>query len=76
MNRTDKWMEMYNNVWNFVTEHHRGPSRHHPEDSRLLNWLKYNRKRLNKGLLTPERKELIIRLRNYIGSFCRVNQYC
>ena len=76
MNKTDlKWREKYAAVWQFVTEHHRGPTRHHPEEGRLLNWLKYNRKCMNKQTLPPERAELIVKLRNYINSFCRVNQY-
>ncbi len=76
MVRTENWNRKYKVVWDFVTEHQRGPTRHHPEEARLMNWMKYNRKRLNKGLLSPEKKELFIRLRNYISSFCRVNQYC
>ncbi|MGN0282893.1 MAG: hypothetical protein ACI4B3_11455 [Prevotella sp.] len=77
MNKTDKkWRKKYKEVWNFVTEHHRGPTRHHPEEASLLNWMKYNRKRMNKDILQPDRKELLLSLRNYISSFCRVNQYC
>lgn len=76
MSRTEKWKEMYDNIWAFTTEHRRGPTRHHKEEARMLNWLKYNRKRMNKNLISPERKKLIEELRAFIGSFCRVNQYC
>ena len=41
----------------------------------MLNWLKYNRKMLNKDQLSPEHKELILRLKAFISSFNRVNQY-
>ncbi len=42
----------------------------------MLNWLKYNRKLLNRDALSPERKEEILKLKALISSFNRVNQYC
>ena len=69
------WQSKYDAIWTFVSENHRGPSRHHLEEKRMLNWLKYNRKMLNKGVLSPEKTDLIMRLRAYIASFNRINQY-
>lgn len=75
MNRDESWNKKYNELWQFVTDHHRGPTRHHLEEKRMLNWLKYNRKLLNKDELSPDKKLLIERLKALISSFNRVNQY-
>ena len=75
MKRDITWQSKYDAIWTFVSENHRGPSRHHLEEKRMLNWLKYNRKILNKGVLSPEKTDLIMRLRAYIASFNRINQY-
>ena len=75
MKRDESWNKKYNELWQFVTDHRRGPTRHHLEEKRMLNWLKYNRKLLNKDELSPEKKLLIERLKALISSFNRVNQY-
>ncbi|MGN0070028.1 MAG: helicase associated domain-containing protein [Prevotella sp.] len=76
MNRTDTWNENYEQLWLFVSQNHRGPSRHRLEEHRMLNWLKFNRKKLNKNELSDERKQKLEQLQEYIRSFHRVNQYC
>lgn len=75
MKRDESWNKKYNELWQFVTDHRRGPTRHHLEEKRMLNWLKYNHKLLNKDELSPEKKLLIERLKALISSFNRVNQY-
>ena len=75
MNRDESWNKKYNELWLLVTRRPRGPTRHHLEEKRMLNWLKYNRKLLNKDELSPEKKLLIERLKTLISSFNRVNQY-
>ena len=75
MKRDESWNKKYNELWQFVTDHRRGPTRHHLEEKRMLNWLKYNRKHLNKDELTPKKKLLIERLKALISSFNRVNHY-
>ena len=75
MKRDESWNKKYKELWQFVTDHRRGPTRHHLEEKRMLNWLKYNRKLLNKDELSPEKKLLIERLKALISSFNRVNQY-
>jgi len=76
MKREEQWKEKYDNLWKFVSENHRGPSRHRIEEKDMLNWLKYNRKLLNRDTLAPEKKEAILKLKALISSFNRVNQYC
>ena len=75
MKRETAWKKNYEALCAFVSDNHRGPTRHHIEEMHMLNWLKYNRKMLNKEKLSPERKELILRLKALISSFNRVNQY-
>ena len=62
-------------VWNFVAEHHRGPTRHHSEEATLLNWMKFNRKKLNRDVLEVQHIEKFKRLMAFIRSFHRVNQF-
>lgn len=76
MKREEQWKEKYDNLWKFVSENHRGPSRHRIEEKDMLNWLKYNRKLLNRDALSPEKEEAILKLKALISSFNRVNQYC
>ena len=76
MNRNEKWEAQYAIVWTFVEKHHRAPSRHRLEEHDMLNWLKYNRKRLNKGELDEYRKEKMDSLGKLITSFHIRNQYC
>ena len=75
MKREFTWKKNYEALWTFVSDNHRGPTRHHLEEKQMLNWLKYNRKMLNKDQLSPEHKELILRLKAFISSFNRVTQY-
>lgn len=75
MKRDDLWNERYNMVWNFVAEHHRGPTRHHSEEATLLNWMKFNRKKLNRDVLEVQHIEKFKRLMAFIRSFHRVNQF-
>ena len=75
MIREELWEKNYAAVWQFVQQNHRGPSRHHKEEFRLLNWMKYNRKILNQKQMESGRKEKFQKLQELIHSFHRVNQY-
>lgn len=76
MNRLEQWDMQFKLIWDFVTENHRGPSRHRVEEHKMLNWMKYNRKKLNRNEFDPVRKEKMLALKAMIHSFNRVNQYC
>ena len=75
-NREDNWNKIFDIVWEFAQTNHRGPTRHHIEEHRLLNWLKYNRKIRNNGSMPKERAVKFKKLTDLISSFKRVNQYC
>lgn len=76
MKREECWEKTYKEIWKFVCVNHRGPSHHREDEMKMTNWMKYNRKRLNKDLMSTKRKEKFLKLRELINSFHRVNQYC
>ena len=58
MTQDERWMLKYNEVKGFIETNHRNPSRHRIEEHDMLNWLKANRKVMNKGEMPPKRLEL------------------
>jgi len=49
MTQDERWIAKYNEVVEFIETNHRNPSRHRIEEHDILNWLKANRKVMNKG---------------------------
>ena len=54
MTQDEKWMLKYNEVVVFIETNHRNPSRHRLEEHDMLNWVKTNRKAMNKGEMRLE----------------------
>ena len=54
MTQEERWLTRYNELMGFLEENHRNPSRHRIEEHDLLNWLKANRKVMNKGEMKEE----------------------
>ena len=75
MTQDERWLEKYNEVKDFIVTNHRNPSRHNIEDHLALNWIKHNRKLLNKGELKPERIAKFNELLELIEEHKRLNQY-
>lgn len=76
MTQDEKWMKHYDEVVAFIGRELRNPSRYDAEErGRYGNWLKHNRKLLNKGLLKPERAERLRRLFELTSQYQRKNQY-
>ena len=75
MNQDERWLEKYKEVKDFIEKNHRNPSRHNIEDHLALNWIKHNRKLLNKGELKPERIAKFNELLALIEDNKRKNQY-
>lgn len=75
MTQDDRWLSKYNEVKDFIVKNHRNPSRHNIEDHLTLNWIKHNRKLLNKGEMKDERKVLFLELLYLIELNKRENQY-
>ena len=75
MTNEEAWNINYQKVYAFVERNHRALSRHRIEEHTLLNWLKYNRKCLNKDKMQPQRKKKFVELLEFIRQYHRVNQY-
>ena len=75
MTQDELWMSKYIEVMNFMEVNRRNPSRHRLEEHLVLNWIKHNRKLMNKGELSPDRVELFERLLSLWEECKRVNQY-
>ena len=75
MTQEEKWQLKYHEVKTFVETNHRNPSRHRIEEHDYLNWLKANRKVLNRGEMKPERVGPFRALLNLMEQYKRKNQY-
>ena len=75
MTQEEKWMRNYLEVMGFMETHHRNPSKHRVEEHLMLNWIKHNRKLMNKGELKPERAEKFQQLLELAEQYKRKNQY-
>ena len=75
MTQEEKWLTRYHEVKTFIEENHRNPSKHRLEEHDMLNWLKANRKAMNKGVLKPERVEALKELLALTEQYRRVNQW-
>lgn len=73
--KDEHWLEMWQAYRDYMSANKRRPSKYHPEDMRLVNWLKYNRKVRNKGKLSEERLKKLNELLKEAESFRRVNQH-
>lgn len=59
-----KWQEKYEQLKAYIAEHKHLPGKRNVENRALLNWWKYNRKRINHGQIDPERERLLTELSN------------
>ena len=59
MDQETRWLMRYNEVKNFITANHRNPSWHRIEEHDHLNWMKANKKVMNKRDLKEIRCELL-----------------
>jgi superfamily II DNA or RNA helicase len=75
MTQEEKWKKNYGEVVKYMDTNHRNPSKHRVEDHLLLNWVKHQRKLMNKGELKPERVAAFKRLLAKSESLKRVNQW-
>ena len=75
MTQDERWLEKYNEVQNFIEINHRNPSKHRIEEHDMLNWLKANRKLLNKGEMKLERIAKFKELLALVAENKHKNQY-
>jgi len=75
MDQETRWLTRYNEVKDFIEREHRNPSKDRLEEHDMLNWLKANRKKVNKGELKEERVEMFEKVLALWEEYKRVNQY-
>jgi hypothetical protein len=75
MTQDEKWLKNYDEVMDYMEEFHRNPSKYALEDRQMYTWLKHQRKLMNAGKLSPERKGLFEMLLALAEQLKRTNQY-
>ena len=71
----ERWNNRYEEVKSFIETNHRNPSKHRIEEHDMLNWVKQQRKLVNKGEMKEERIEPFKRLLELIEENKRINQW-
>ena len=75
MDQETRWLAKFNEVKSFIEANQRNPSKHRLEEHDMLNWLKANRKVMNKGELKLERVEKFKELLALMEEYKHVNQW-
>ena len=75
MKQDERWNLRYQEVKDFITANRRNPSKHRIEEHDMLNWVKANRKLMNKGEMKEERIERFKTLLAMMDEYKRKNQY-
>jgi len=75
MTQEERWYIRYQEVVEFIENNKRNPSKHRIEEHDMLNWLKANRKLMNKGELKEERVMKFTELLALCEQYKRKNQY-
>ena len=75
MTQEERWRKNYEEIVLFMDTYHRNPSKHRAEDQQMLNWMKQQRKLMNKGELKPDRLAAFKRLMAKGEKLKRVNQW-
>ena len=75
MKQDERWNLRYQEVMDFITANRRNPSKHRIEEHDMLNWVKANRKVMNKGEMKEERVEKFRKLQEMMERYRRKNQY-
>ena len=75
MTQEERWIQKYEEAMEFMENNHRNPSRHRLEEHDILNWIKHNRKVMNKGEMKGERITPFKKLLELSERYRRKNQY-
>lgn len=62
--REERWMESYNELRKYIATHRHLPDKKKTENRGLLNWWKYNKRRIKEGGLDAEKVRLMQELSN------------
>lgn len=75
MTQEERWNARYEEVREFILKNKRNPSKHRIEEHQMLNFIKHNRKLVNKGEMRSERVEKFKELMELCERNRRKNQY-
>ena len=75
MKQDERWNARYEEVREFILKNKRNPSKHRIEEHQMLNFIKHNRKLVNKGEMRSERVEKFKELLVLMEQYRRKNQY-
>lgn len=75
MDQETRWLTRFNEVVDFINANYRNPSKHRIEEHQMLNFIKHNRKLVNKGEMRSERVEKFKELLVLMEQYRRKNQY-
>lgn len=64
MRREENWYENYTKLKDYVEQHGQLPDKKKVENRALLNWWKYNRKKVTQGDMDAEKAQLLEELSN------------
>lgn len=75
MTQDELWFQKYQEIVSFIEANKRNPSKHRIEEHLMLNFVKHNRKLMNRGEMKEERIESFEKLLAMMEEYKRVNQY-
>ena len=75
MTQDERWKLKFDEAMEFMEKNHRNPSRHRLEEHEVLNWIKHNRKVMNRGEMKAARVEMFEKLLGKVAECKRVNQW-
>lgn len=75
LTQDERWLTKYEEIKTFIETNKRNPSKHRIEEHLMLNFIKHNRKLMNKGEMKPERVERFSELLASIEEYKHKNQY-
>ena len=64
MDREETWTKKYQALKAYVEEYKQFPDKKKVENRALLNWWKYNKKRMKQGAMTEDKQALLLELSN------------
>lgn len=75
MTYDELWQNKWKEVMDFINENHRNPSKYRIGECLMLNFIKHNRKLMNKGEMKVERVEKFKELLALMEENKRLNQW-
>ena len=75
MTQDEEWQSKLKEITTFIENNKRNPSKHRVEEHLMLNFIKHNRKLMNKGEMKADRVERFNELLATIEEYKRKNQF-